>query len=194
MNASTLPTRRGRGAYLYIAAVLVVASILLALVTGCGDSDPPPPDPPPPPPAAARASCMPRQVAPAADAPRGMKGTIEVIASGSCTVGPQESANGTVADLPSGYELWVLVEIGGFYPQQPVGNAADGPWETDEVLFGGPGTFNVHLVAAGRKGQRRFEQYFSDGAQSGTYTPISRVDLPSDVYFLSIVRGLLRPT
>lgn len=192
-----------------LSAMAVVGTIaLVAVTTGCGGDDSSSPstevatvtirdsgDAPPPPAVAPPSSpCAPESVARDPEAPRKLEGTITSVSARRCHVGARETATGTVAHQPNGYELWLLVEIGGFYPQSgPLVVKADGTWRTDEVLFGGQGTFAVYLAAAGPRGQRQIEKHFAEGARTGSYPAISRKKLASDVYLLSVVAPLRRP-
>lgn len=118
-------------------------------------------------------------------------GVISRVGSNGCSVTETETAEGRVRGLGPEHELWLLVHIGGFYPDGPIPVDATGAW-TAAVRFGGPGVFGLRLVAAGPAAIRRFREYAEHGSTTGEYAAIPAGELPKDAQTLSTLSGLRR--
>jgi hypothetical protein len=118
--------------------------------------------------------------------------TPRILTPPSGPVEPQVVATGTVHKLPPGHEVWLVVQIGDYYPQDgPVRVRPDGGWSSG-AQFGGPGVFALHLVDAGPSGVAKFADYFRRGRAVGDFPGIPPSDLPSDVTILASVTNLVR--
>ena len=129
--------------------------------------------------------------------PDGNVSTIEGIVTTGRIVTPRdrpvmqhETASGVVANLPQGHKIFLLVEIGRYYPQsRAVPVLPDG---TLPVRFGQsqePGAvFMLHLVEVGPDGVMALTAYFERAEESGEFPGFPRGNAPSDMQFLDSVR------
>lgn len=112
------------------------------------------------------------------------------------TVRMEQIVSGTVGDVPAGNKVWVVVQIGVFYPQDgPMNVLPDGRW-TGTAFVGATGdagkTFVLHVVETGPEGTAQFGDYLRRGRELRDFPGIFQDKLATDVRFLdsvSVTRG-----
>jgi hypothetical protein len=103
----------------------------------------------------------------------------------------EQIVSGSVANVPPGHTVWVVVQVGRHYPQDgPLRVLPDGRWTTT-AFIGRPTdvgkTFVVHLVETGPDGTAQFQSYLKYGRDTAEFPGIFLEDLAADIRFLDSV-------
>lgn len=101
------------------------------------------------------------------------------------------TAQGTASGLTRGDTLWLIVEIGRFYPQPGPLPIVGGDRWSGPVPFGQDNdtntTFALHLVLATADGNAVLADYIRRGESTGEFPGIARSGLPQDIRYLDSV-------
>lgn len=103
----------------------------------------------------------------------------------------EQILSGTVAGIPAGNKVWIVVQIGVFYPQDgPLNVLPDGRW-TGTAFIGATTdtdkTFVLHIVHTGPTGTTQFGDYLRRGRGFGDFPGIFQEDLAPDVTILDSI-------
>lgn len=136
------------------------------------------------------------RVTPTTSVPQGPT-TLAARSSGAITspqpgpVSKDVQVAGTASNIDDSEKVWLVVEVGSFYPQAgPIPVLADSRW-SGFARFGQDDdagkTFTLHLVTTGPTGTQVFNEYLRRGQNTGQFPGITRDALPSDIRYLASI-------
>lgn len=103
---------------------------------------------------------------------------------------------GTASNIGDSDKVWLVVEVGSFYPQEgPIPVLADSRW-SGFARFGQDDDvgkmFTLHLVTTGPTGTQVFNEYLRRGQNTGQFPGLLRGALPSDIRYLDSITVIRR--
>lgn len=174
-----------------MAATLAVAVVMIVSLTVCSDDDPPPTTTIPPTTVPITTSLSPTTSSSTTTTTTVVDASRITSPANGEMIQRETTLVGTVAGIPAGHEVWIVVQIGRHYPQDgPLNVLPDGRW-TATAFVGGENDAGrnmlLHLVETGPEGSAQFSAYLEHGRNTTEFPGIPQDALAPDVRFLDSV-------